>query len=115
MLTASARADSQLEGDSRGMARSIERIQSDIAAVAREIQELRRIQLGVAKGDSSSKGKRIYELARELDALYVEKRSLHAPPPVPSLPASERRRAGRRHRKAAEDLIAHLFGRNLGS
>jgi hypothetical protein len=96
------------------MARSIESIQSDIANVAREIQDLRQLQLRVSRNDPPSTGKRIYELGRELDALYAEKRSLDAPLPVPSLPAPERRRAGRRHRKAAEDLIARLFGGSLG-
>jgi hypothetical protein len=103
------------EGESQGMARSIESIQSDIANVAREIQELRRAQLRASRNDPTSQGKRIYELARELDALYAEKRSLHAPLPAPTLQVSERQRAGRRHGKAAEDLIARLFGGSLGS
>jgi len=70
------------------MARRIESIQSDIANVAREIQELRRAQLRASRNDPTSKGKRIYEVARELDALYAEKRSLHAPLPAPTLPVS---------------------------
>lgn len=95
------------------MARSIESIQTDIASVAREIQELRRIQLQASKADSSLNGKRIYELARALDALYAEKRSLHAPALAPA-PVSERRRASREHSKATDDLMASLFGQSLG-
>ena len=103
------------EEESQGMARSIESIQSDIANVAREIQELRRVQLQALRNDPTSNGKQIYELARKLDALYAEKRSLHAPLPAATLQVSERRRADRRHGKAAEDLIARLFGGSLSS
>lgn len=96
------------------MARSIEDIQTDIANVAREIQELRRDQLRSAVNDPALNGKRIYELARKLDALYAEKRSLNAPVLAPALPASERDRAGHRHARSAEDLVARLFGASRG-
>ena len=96
-------------GGEFGMARSIQSIQSDIANVAREIQELRRTQRRVSADDPPPTGKRIYELARALDTLFAEKRSVHAPS-APLSQVSERRRAARRHRKAAEDLIARLFG-----
>ena len=96
------------------MIRTIESIQTDIADTVCEIQELRRAQ-GPTWDAPESPTHRIHELTLRLDALYAEKRSLHAPLPAPTLQVSERRRTGRRHGKAAEDLIARLFGVSLGS
>ena len=96
------------------MVRRIESIQNDIGNIVREMQELRRGQRPDSRSDSTSSGKRIYELAQILDALYAEKRALHAPS-VPTPSASERRRTSRQHRKVAEDLIARLFDGRLGT